>query len=311
MWKLNRFGRILLLLACMGGAASCRLGTVVPPGVIVIILDADGEIKIHRQGVYKAYGRDRIYFVDTKLKGYTESMKILCKDDVNMSVDVKWVGSFAIQEKHIKFIKEKVPSEKVDSGDISGYRLSLNKFYETAIRDIIRSITRLEVSPYVTDSIPSNRIKIGAAIKKRVLERLKKLNYPLETADVLLSNLDYPPSVQRHREEIKKAELEDLKSAALAKARVRQAERDEDIAREEGKAELERAKAKAAANRILTKSITPELLAMRQWDVLEAMAAGPNNEVIVIPYEAIKPQVLDTVISRRSMRGALEDSRKQ
>ncbi len=276
---------------------------VVPPGTTVIVLSSGGDVKVKHQGSYTAYGRDRVYFVDTKLKSFTEQMKILCKDKVNMTVDVKWIGSFDVTKDKIKIIKEKVPSTKVKGdSDIKGYQLSLQKFYEIAIKDIVRANSRMVVSPYVTDAIPDHREKIEGAIKKRILNRLKKLKYPIKTSDILLSNLDFDEQITKTRQAIKAAELEDQKRAALAKAAVAQARRDEEIAREQGKADIVRAQVKAKQNEIISKSITPEILAMKQWDVLEEAAKGPNNEIFVIPYEALKTSDLtSTVVSKSAL----------
>ena len=286
----------LLLMGC---------GSVVPPGTVVIKLDAGGNTTIHREGVYKAYGRDRIYFIDTKLQSFTETLHILCKDKVNLTVDVKWIGSFEVsQQEQVDVIKEKVPSEKVTEGDISGFRLSLEQFYKTALKDIIRATARQQISPYVTDIVPEKRTQIEATVRKMILGRLDKLNYPVATADILLSNIDFDEKVTETRKAIKAAQLEDEKRAALADAAVRQAVRDKDIARERGKALIEESKARAQANAIMTKSLTPEILALKQWEVLEKMATGPNNEMIVIPFDALRTDMLGTTMNRQSFRGS-------
>jgi len=136
----------LLLIMILSGC-----GKVVPPGTTVIILTPSGESKIIRQGLYLGWGRDKIYFVDTKLKSYAKNLKILCADDINMDVSVKWVGSFAVTENTINIIKAKVPASPSNRGDMSGYELSLDKFYKIAMDDIISSITRTTISKYKTD----------------------------------------------------------------------------------------------------------------------------------------------------------------
>lgn len=298
MFKNVKLGVLLVLFVIMVGCTS----KVVPPGTTVIILSANGEVTIKTKGSYYAYGRDRVYFVDTKLKSFTESMKILCNDKVNMDVDVKWIGSFDVTKEKIQMIKEKVPAVRVPDGDITGYQLSLEQFYNIAMKDIIRANSRGIVSPYVTDAIPDNRKVIEKDIRKAVVERLTKLGYPVLTSDVLLSNLDFDPEITKTRQAIKAAELEDQRKAALAKAAVAQAKRDEDLAREQGKADIVRAKVKAKQNEIISKSITPEILAMKQWDVLEEAAKGPNNEIFVIPYEALKSSDLTgTVINKSAL----------
>jgi regulator of protease activity HflC (stomatin/prohibitin superfamily) len=260
---------------------------VVPPGKVVIVLTASGKTTISSKGSYVAWGRDRVYFVDTKLKSYPEQLQILCDDNINMSVDVKWVGSFAVNDKNIQIIKEKVPANKVEGGEIPGYELSLDQFYKTAMRDIIRAATREAVSPYSTDAVRTNRKKIQALVKDTVLKRFEALGYPISTTDVMISNLDYPEEVTAQRKAIKNAQLEDERQAALAKASIEQAKREAAIAREKGKAKIEIAKADAAANDIRAKSLTPEIIMMRQWDVLENGINLGEGDLMLIPYTMV------------------------
>jgi len=300
----KRFGLVSLLFVVVVGTQACSTG-VVPPSTIVIVAKTSGETETKTNGKFTAWGRDRVYFIDTKLKGFTEKMQILCKDDVNMMVDVKWTGSFDVSSsKKIEMIKSKVPSVPIETGDITGYQLSLDRFYKTAMADIVRANSRKVVSPYNTDSIVSSRDDIEKAIKKAVVDRFVALGFPVKSTDVLLSNLDYDPEITKQRKAIKKAQLEDKRKAAEAKATVAQALRDEDIARAQGKALIERKRAEAKGNEILTKSITPAILAMRQWEVLETMAKGTNNEMIIIPYEAVNSKTLTEAVNRRSLRGS-------
>ncbi len=285
--------KLVLVLIVVINLVGCSTG-VVPPGTTVIITKTNGDNVIYTKGKYTATGRDRIYFLDTKLKSFTETLNILCKDKVNMKVDIKWIGSFiADTENQIDIITKKVPITK--SNENNTYHLSLSQFYSTAVADIIRSNSRMIISPYVTDTIPEQRQEIEKTIRKAVLARLTKLQFPLKTSDLMVSNLDFDPTVTAQRTAIKKAELDDELKAATAKAAVAQAKRDADIAREKGKALIEQAKAKAAANKILDKSITPNILAIKQWEVLELAATSPNNQFWVLPYEALKTGVMTNV----------------
>ena len=83
-----------LFLICIITFMVSGCGSVVPPGTTVIILKPKGKPIVKHEGVYYAWGRDKKYSVDTKLKSYAKDLKILCADDINMDVSVKWVGSF-------------------------------------------------------------------------------------------------------------------------------------------------------------------------------------------------------------------------
>jgi len=292
----------LALVSCLALVMIAPLGCgkVVPPGNTVIILTPSGGATIKNEGVYKAWGRDKLYFVDTKLKSYSKDIQILCADDINMDVSIKWIGSFNVTTDTIDVIKKKVPATKVTQGEISGYELSLDAFYATAMEDVLSSLARGIVSVYKTDNIREHREEIRQAIKTQFLARLKELNYPVETADVLVSNLDYPVAITEKRNRIKDAELQDLENAAIAKAEVSKARRNAELEMERGKANLVKAEADAAANKVRASSLTPEILAVKQLEVLVRLAEGPNNTVVVIPFESIRPELTTTLLTREA-----------
>ena len=290
-------GFLLVFAFAVSILAGC--GQVVPPGTTVILIEPSGDTDIKQEGAYKAWGRTKAYFVSTKLKSYSKALKILCADEINMDVTVKWIGSFKVSENTIDTIKRKVPAVQVDRGDVKGYELSLDQFFKTTMEDILSSITRQVVSVYKTDVIRDQREAIRDTIKSKFLARIVELKYPVETADVLITNIDYPPEITAKRKAIKDAELQDLENAALAKAAVAKAKRDAELALERGKAKLVEARADAAANKVRASSLTNEILAVKQLETLVRLAEGPNNTVVVIPFDAIRPGGLQEMLLNR------------
>jgi regulator of protease activity HflC (stomatin/prohibitin superfamily) len=252
--------------------------------------------------VYKAWGRDKIYFIDTKLQSFKQGMNILCADDINMSVSIKWLGSFKVTPNTIEIIKSKIPAKKINKGDMKGFELSLKSFYDMAVHDIVSSITRTIVSKYKTDNIKDNREVIRNTIKKQVLKRLNELSYPLETADILITNLDYPTEVTAMRKRIKQAQLKDQENSALAKAEVAKAERDAQIAKKKGEAELIRASLKAKANKIKSESLTKQILMARQIEAISQLANGKNNTVFIMPYDMMQTDTPNTLILSQALK---------
>jgi regulator of protease activity HflC (stomatin/prohibitin superfamily) len=300
---------LVFLAMVMFVIIGCDTG-VVPPGTVVIIAKTNGDTKTVSSGKYTSWGRDRLYFVDMKLKSFTEKMKILCADDINMDVDVKWLGSFDVSKETMEVIKNKVPSAKKEIDGNKVHVLSLDEFYKIAMKDVIRSNSRKKIQPYITDNIPRNREQIESAVQAVVIEKFTDMGLPVKTTAVMLSNVDYPKEVTDQRKAIKNAMLEDEKQAALAEAKIAKALRDEEIARWQGKAQIVKAKTEAAENMIKSASITPAILANKQWETLNNMSQGPNNQVFVLPYEALKntgitagvlnKQALDKLISETS-----------
>lgn len=266
-------------------------GSVVPPGETVIIRKPSGETKVVNEGVYRGVGRDRVYFIDNKLQAFEEDMQILCTDEINMYVDVKALLSFDVDDTNIDYIQEKIPANK--------NRIGLAEFYRMAIRPIVRSSARSVVSTYVTDDIRPNRDKIQAEIDRLVRDRIDALNFPLEVSGILISNIDYPKIVTAQRQAIKTAQLEDERRSAIAEAQIAQAQREVAIETENAKVRMIRAQAQADENAILTSSLTPQFLLWRQMEMLESV--GPNTNMMLVPYQAITPEFMNTVMVRDAL----------
>jgi len=296
--------QIMCLVLCVGVLTGC-VGETVPAGKIVIIVSADGKTQIIDKGVYRAYGRDRKYFVDGRFKSYKESMKILCADEVNMDVDAKALISFDVSEESIEFIKSKMPTKQVEGGELSGYELSLDEFYKMAVADVVRGTCRNIISVKSTDDIRPNRAALEADIQSAVIERVTALKYPVKVSAVLLSNIDYPESVKAKREEIKNVQLEEERKAALAQARLAEAERMVAVETEEAKVRLVRATAQAGEYKILGEQLTDQFLMWRQLEVLSEiatkLATSPSNTVFMMPYSTMNPDILNTVTLRNAI----------
>ena len=298
----------VVLLAVIVGSVWLFLylkSEVVPPGTTVILLHANKPSEIYQEGLYSVWGRTKKYFVDTKLKSYSHEMEILCVDNINMAVRVKWIGSFWVTKESLDIIKKKVKPVEVNTGDIKGYQLSLDKFFTDTMRDILEGISRDVVSKYNTNNIRQNRKVIRTTIKQKFITRLKELNYPVETTDVLVTNLDYPPEVTKKRNDIKQADLKDLKNAAIAKANVAKSERDAELKAEQGKAKLVEANAKAACNKVRAASLTDRVIRYKKLLMMKGFATGENNMVVMIPFDTSK------LAAREEVQRTLEDSLKE
>lgn len=277
-------------------------GEVVPPGKKVILLHPNGSSEVIEKGVYKAWGRTKSYFVDGKMKSFTEEMQILCADDINMGFDLKVLVSFDASQESVDFIKEKVPAILNEDGDME---LSLEKFYGMAVKDVLRGTTRNVVSVYITDDIRPNRGIIEADLNEKARARLKELKFPI-TVSLLVSNIEYPKVVTDARRAIKNAQLEDQRRAALAEAELAEQQRQVAVEEERAKVRMVKAQAQADENAILTGSLTAPFLMWRQLEVMENVAIGlaksPSNTVFMMPYQTMSPDMLNTAVLKESFQ---------
>ena len=301
MKRTNKMLMMCMIAVVVMTSTGCFRSKVVPAGNIVVVRKSDGSAIVSAKGTYMAYGRDKAYFVDTRMASKSVMMEILCSDGVNMKVEVKWIGSFDVTTATAEAVLEMVPSVPVNTGDVSGYQLSLEQFWKTAMLDVVQGAAKKVVAPYNTDVINVNRDKIEADIKTAVLANLKAAGYPVNTSNVLVANLDFPVEVTNARKAIKTAELKDLENAAIAKANVSKAKRDAELALEINKAKVIDAEGDAEVNRIKSESLTPEILTLKWQEALMALASGPNNSSVIVPYEAIRPELLDTTLIKAAV----------
>ena len=130
------------------------------------------------------------------------------------------------------------------------------------------------------------------------MKRISELNYPVETTDVLLTNLEYPPEITEKRRKIKMAELQHELNAAIAKANVAKSQRDAEIRSKQGAAKLVEANCKAACNKVRAKSLTPRVMLYKKLLMMKEFAKGQNNMDVVVPFTAIRPDLARASVSR-------------
>ena len=195
-----------------------------------------------------------------------------------------------------------------DMGDIYGLASSIKE------NGLINPIIVDELDEEKVDSHFHTYILIAGYRRYKAVESLKKeeiecrlyqdlSNFErrkLELEEDLIhkKSLSWPEEIKAKRRRIKNAELQQLEDAAIATANVAKARRDAELAAEKGKAQLVKASADAAANKVRASSLTTAILAVKQLETLVKLAEGQNNTVVVIPFEAIRPEMINTLINK-------------
>jgi regulator of protease activity HflC (stomatin/prohibitin superfamily) len=167
------------------------------------------------------------------------------------------------------------------------------------INPIVRDVVRNVIGKYPAEELPVKRNEIAARIENQIKEELSKIpNQPVIFESFQLRDIILPENIKRQieRVQIAKQEAERAKYEVL---RARQeAEKKAAIARgiaeakkieAQGKAEarLIEAKAEAQANLEIAKSITSNLLKLKQIEVQskfnEAIKNNPNTKIFLTP----------------------------
>lgn len=141
---------------------------------------------------------------------------------------------------------------------------------ENRIQSVAIEKTKAVLSSYKAMDIIAQRASISPAVEEAIKNAIGN-EYFVKVNTVVLSNIDFSDAFEQAVEDKMIAEQAKLKAdyenekkvaaaEAEAQAKLKEAEAQKAIAQAEAEALLVKAQAEAEANRILTESITPELL---------------------------------------------------
>lgn len=228
-----------------------------------------------RPGRHACWGRCQMYHMETTDQVFKLPMNILCADSLNFQFEMSILVS--LDQKNQNAIKAAFENLKPEKD----HMFTLVQLYNMYIEPVAKEEAQKVVSRYLTTEIVLRREQIIEAVRAAVVRATA--NSILQVKQVNVGNLDFPDVITEAQEakakrlvEIETARAEGEKQAAEAQARLK-------LATIEAQVSLLKAQSEADANSILGNSVTPQLLAWRQWDVMKAAAEG-NNNMIIVPY---------------------------
>jgi regulator of protease activity HflC (stomatin/prohibitin superfamily) len=166
---------------------------------------------------------------------------------------------------------------------------------KVATRDAIRSFKAI-------DAVGIHRQKVGSKMNELVRERLKnamKQRNLYENSiiidDVQLRDLQLPPElrnsiarVQKQRQQANEREqaIETSRQEALRQTIEAEGQAKVKIIRAKNRAEARiiHAKSEAMANRMISKSITPQIVRIREVEAQRAVLSSPQTRTIFVPF---------------------------
>lgn len=138
------------------------------------------------------------------------------------------------------------------------------KFIDNDIRAAVRTIP----ASYGTLEFLNSRAEIEQGINDYLTERWAEAGVQVE--GVSLQEIRYSDEVKARFDEAQSARIE-----------VEKAEANLDATEVSSQAQIVEAEAKAEANRLLTQSLTPEVLTQNYYDTLKSI--GDNGNLVVVP----------------------------
>ena len=167
------------------------------------------------------------------------------------------------------------------------------------INPIVRDVVRNVIGKYPAEEIPVKRNEIAAKIENAIRDQLNKIpNKPVIFESFQLRDIILPENIKKQIErvqiakqeaerakyEVLKAKQEAQKEAAIAEGKANAAKIE---AQGKAEAKLIEAKAQAKANEFISKSLTNELLKLKEIEVQgkfnEALKQNPNVKIFLMP----------------------------
>ncbi len=197
--------------------------------------------------------RNEVSNVDFRPKTYSETFKILAKDELNISF--RFQSIIKIKGGSIKDVVEKYAGEA---------------FYARYIKEPLRAMVRENVQSLKSREIKERRQEIANAVATDLKKHLEGTPFVLVSS--VVGNIDYPPVVTQAVE--KKLAAQQL---------LDEKETQREIAKKDAEIRIEEAKGIAEAQKIINTTLTKNYLQHEAIQAQLKMAASPNHTTVYIP----------------------------
>ena len=187
---------------------------------------------------------------------------------------------------------------------------------EKIINPIVRDVVRNVIGQYKAEELPVKRNEIAIKIQSDIEKEIHKLpGKPVELVSVQLRSIILPKKIkeQIERVQIAKQEAERMKYEVLrakqeAEKRAALAHGQAEAKKIQAQGEADRirieAEAQSRANKLISESLTPELLQLRQIQVQgkfnEALKTNKDAKIFLTPGGAVPNIWIDTKDKQRS-----------
>jgi len=187
---------------------------------------------------------------------------------------------------------------------------------EKIINAVVREVARNVVGSYKAEELPPKRNEIAKKIEDKIREQVDSFpSKPVVLEAVQLREISLPPKIKAQIERVQIAkqeaqrvqyEVERAKKEAEKKAALAQGDADAKKIKAQGEAqkiEIE-AKAQSKANELISNSLTPKLLQLKQIEVQgkfnEALRDNKDAKIFLTPGGATPNIWVDTASKQRS-----------
>lgn len=245
------FGVIIFLLLTGG-----NMFYTVNPGEKAVIFKRFGggliKDKVIPQGFHVMAPWNKVYIYNVKIQEDYEAMEVLSKNGLSIKLDLSF--RFTPEVTQLGYLHDLIGKD----------------YLESIIRPEIRSVTREVIGEYLPEELYSTRRE---EVEDKVFEITSKSlaeKYIFLDA-ILIRDVTLPPTLQTAIENKLRQEQEAL-------------EYEFKLLKEQKEAERKRIEAEGISDfqKIVTKTITPQLLKWKGVEATQELSKSPNSKVIVI-----------------------------
>ena len=247
------FGFVAIIFLLLTGG---NMFYTVNPGEKAVIFKRFGgglvKDKVIPQGFHVMAPWNKVYIYNVKIQEDYEAMEVLSKNGLSIKLDLSF--RFTPEVSQLGYLHDLIGKD----------------YLESIIRPEIRSVTREVIGEYLPEELYSTRRE---EVEDKVFEITSKSlaeKYIFLDA-ILIRDVTLPPTLQTAIEKKLRQEQEAL-------------EYEFKLLKEQKEAERKRIEAEGISDfqKIVTKTITPQLLKWKGVEATQELSKSPNSKVIVI-----------------------------
>jgi regulator of protease activity HflC (stomatin/prohibitin superfamily) len=159
---------------------------------------------------------------------------------------------------------------------------------EKIVNPVVRDIVRNVVGNYSAEDLPTKRNEIAVLIEQQMRKNIDALpNKPVQLLSVQLREIVLPDKIKEQIEKVQIAKQETQRVTNEVERAKQEAEKLKAVAEGEARAKLIEAEATAQANVLVSRSLSPQLIQLKQIEVQgkfnEALKVNTNAQIFLTP----------------------------
>lgn len=254
--------------------------------------------EIYQPGRVTLWWRQSLVLVETASKRRVAPVTVVMADH-SISEDGSVKRELGLDMDFIVNIRYKIkPNENVINAMLNDMtldgveKITAEQVYDKYGNQVVGRVSREILGEYSPEEIFDNLKDINKALHAGIVQATQ--NTPLEISEVSLGKIDLPKIIKDRINANKSTELSEAEKRAQQKIDLLNEKNQTELAKQKAVRDMVDAKSLAEQNRILSESVTPEVIKLRELEVekmrIEMMSkvlSNGNNNSVFIPYGAL------------------------